>query len=972
MKAVLLCLAILVFDQTSAQSCLRQENVAQWQKVKSSTTSSDYFYIAGLFSVREAGTAGGDCGKFRLAGIQFLEAFLFAVRNAKATTKVLKGLTDVAAIGFDVCSTPDIAIEKILNFEKCVIRYGGTNGYPNVEPSRTFAYIGPEQNVVSGVSKLISSLPKADIAVSSTQSYLTKPGWSAYQFRTVASDTKQLAAIVEVLKIQKVAVVQVVYSSSMMGKSMYESFKMLSNGTVCIEQALMVNPNDNIGLYRDTVKQLKSKRKTRAVILLLDSKITEDKAKPYQVWKVLRATALERVQGSFTWYSTDAWDLDKLDLTGVETAALGSIVIAPKLGGEDKFQYEQFSKAFKALRPRANMDNPWFDRFWEEKFECSLSPPTGKACDATHVALWEQLKIDKRVSYIIQAVNAVVKGLEIKRAEICGVAANSSDLCSMFMTRGTIMAEVASSIKTNSKKEQIQVFDSRGDAFTTMLSINNIRKGLGGTPDIVEVMSYTQRGNLVPVVDRKSDPITYDDKSNEIIRFESKCDYLCKVCAPPTIGPIDPVAPTEDPNLPTTPGGNASNVTIAYRAVRDDIWVIPLMILAGLGIFIVLCFEIYVLSKLIGTKAIRMWRTMWLGQLLLVAVILSYMVCFLFIPTPTKWTCGLIRFGVGASYSMIYAVLLVKLMIILSSKSIGYLKGVYQVLMFLFAWAVQLVIDAEWLILVPAKADVIDGKWQCVHQTLVPGQERLYTAHVISLIYCMLLIVVCTFIAIRTHGITTNHREGIFVGLAAGFSVPLWLAWILVGQLNGNRAFEDPALAYGLFLTATLVLFVMFLPKVRQLNTLGVEGIYLEDDKDDDADVYGSVLYGPPSYKSNRAGSVYMINGDTYANVNPAFLNNTIASQNDYSSDPNSLYLRHPRSAKGGSVYRSTGSMYGTLGAGSKVLRPTRDLTGHFPLNKKAQSEYGYATTKTVKSERSIKTHGTLKRAHSLTDLGAL
>jgi hypothetical protein len=39
-------------------------------------------------------------------------------------------------------------------------------------------------------------------------------------------------------------------------------------------------------------------------------------------------------------------------------------------------------------------------------------------------------------------------------------------------------------------------------------------------------------------------------------------------------------------------------------------------------------------------------------------------------------------------------------------------------------------------------------------------------------------------------------------------------------------------MAFGLFITATLVLFSMFLPKVRQLVNMGVEGIYLEDDRE--------------------------------------------------------------------------------------------------------------------------------------------
>jgi hypothetical protein len=287
MKSALLCLAILAISQADAQTCLatgKQEDVAQWQKDKSIAASKNYFYIAGLFSVHESGATGGKCGKFRLGGIQFLEAFLYAVRTAKARTKVLKGTTNVAAIGFDVCGSADLAVEQVLNFEKCTVRYGGLNGYPKISPTSTFAYVGPEGNVVSGVSQLISSLPKVDIAVSSTHSYLTASG-SKYQLRTIASDAKQVAAIVEVLKRMKVSVVQVVYSESMMGKSRYDTFKAMSNGPICIEQALVVleNKNDDINKYRDTIKKLKSKRKTRAVVLLLDNKLTEDKNQPYQV-----------------------------------------------------------------------------------------------------------------------------------------------------------------------------------------------------------------------------------------------------------------------------------------------------------------------------------------------------------------------------------------------------------------------------------------------------------------------------------------------------------------------------------------------------------------------------------------------------------------------------------------------------------------------------------------------------------------
>ena len=64
--------------------------------------------------------------------------------------------------------------------------------------------------------------------------------------------------------------------------------------------------------------------------------------------------------------------------------------------------------------------------------------------------------------------------------------------------------------------------------------------------------------------------------------------------------------------------------------------------------------------------------------------------------------------------------------------------------------------------------------------------------------------------------------------------------------------------------------------QVRQLNSMGVEGIYAEDDAPEYAAslvapsiapgsiVAGSVVYGPPSYKSKR-GSVVYVNGGIYS-----------------------------------------------------------------------------------------------------------
>ena len=78
--------------------------------------------------------------------------------------------------------------------------------------------------------------------------------------------------------------------------------------------------------------------------------------------------------------------------------------------------------------------------------------------------------------------------------------------------------------------------------------------------------------------------------------------------------------------------------------MRDETWIIVLIILAGIGILLTIIFEVYLMSKIIGDPFIKHWRTMWLGQQLLLAVFLCYLTLFAFVPTPTKYTCGIIRY----------------------------------------------------------------------------------------------------------------------------------------------------------------------------------------------------------------------------------------------------------------------------------------------------------------------------------------
>ena len=92
-------------------------------------------------------------------------------------------------------------------------------------------------------------------------------------------------------------------------------------------------------------------------------------------------------------------------------------------------------------------------------------------------------------------------------------------------------------------------------------------------------------------------------------------------------------------------------------------------------------------------------------------------------------------------------------------------------------------IDVQWLITVPPEAVQVtsnDGSrvWVCNHYTwdADKGMDDMSTFvrtnfenHVLSLVYIMFLILITTLLSLNAHGIITNHRESVFIGISAGF-----------------------------------------------------------------------------------------------------------------------------------------------------------------------------------------------------------
>ncbi|XP_044729777.1 uncharacterized protein LOC123293126 [Chrysoperla carnea] len=316
--------------------------------------------------------------------------------------------------------------------------------------------------------------------------------------------------------------------------------------------------------------------------------------------------------------------------------------------------------------------------------------------------------------------------------------------------------------------------------------------------------------------------------------------------------------------LITAPTANLSLIptSASIELLRKEQWTLPILIISICSMLLMFAFEIFVLCKASRTTPSR--RHLFLGQMLLLGLFLCSALAALITLQPTPITCATIRFGIGVSYALVFAALLVKCVFLISLNSGVYLPAPYQGLLLLFAVLIQITIGIQWLINTPPIIQVLNlTKQPSYYQTSQPSTIRhrfLVTAArdvtserttitnthedqlitlcqtpymdiLISLIYVIFLIIFVAILAIKSRGIRDNYRESTYIGLAVGFTIPIWLMWSLSGLIIIER-YRDASLACGLLGTSLVIFLVMFLPKGRQLAAMGKEGVYVEDRED--------------------------------------------------------------------------------------------------------------------------------------------
>lgn len=264
-------------------------------------------------------------------------------------------------------------------------------------------------------------------------------------------------------------------------------------------------------------------------------------------------------------------------------------------------------------------------------------------------------------------------------------------------------------------------------------------------------------------------------------------------------------------DLDTSGGGGGRSVDLRESQQKNPPWSIPLLVLSALNVVVILTYEIFIVCRSARISPSR--RHLFLSQILLLGLLSGCCVGFAYGLEVSAATCIVIRFGTGFSYVLIFSSLLVKLVFLISLNTGVYLPALYQALLLTFCVLVQLVVEAEWL-------------------SLVPDCQFSSTDHIFSIAYIIFLIIFVGSLSLKSRKIKDNYREASYIALLLLLAVPLWLTWIIAAFMLPD-SFHNVCFGFGLLGTCMITFVVMFLPKSRQMTAMGREGVFIEDRDDE-------------------------------------------------------------------------------------------------------------------------------------------
>ncbi|XP_053604548.1 metabotropic glutamate receptor 5-like isoform X2 [Plodia interpunctella] len=388
-----------------------------------------------LFAVHgapAAAVAGARCGAVREHyGIQRVEATLRALDAINADAHLLRGLRLGAELR-DSCWAAPTALRQTIELVRDAIAphdharhdrscepptgRSSNSEAPTASSTPLLGVLGPGASAAAvQVQNLLQLFSIPQVSYSATSRELSDRARFSTFFRMVPSDQHQARLLVRLLRAHNWTYVHAVHTDESYGQSGMAAFREeAARGGVCVarEEALRAAPSEQ---EVDGVLQRLAAGGSHVAVCWCEGRTARALLLGLQ-----RRTELAQASGQpapvLRLVGSDGW-ADRRDVVaGVEPAARLALTLrirSPYL--------HDFDRYYHALTPHNNKRNPWFQEFWEQKFNCSLDdkPPAGTRQCTGSESLANSYTQEPKLALVVRGVYAFAHALHDMRRGLC-------------------------------------------------------------------------------------------------------------------------------------------------------------------------------------------------------------------------------------------------------------------------------------------------------------------------------------------------------------------------------------------------------------------------------------------------------------------------------------------------------------------------------------------------------------------------
>ncbi|PKK23390.1 glutamate receptor, metabotropic 5 [Columba livia] len=786
--------------------------------------------IGALFSVHHQPTVDKvherKCGEVREQyGIQRVEAMLHTLDRINLDPTLLPNITLGCEIR-DSCWHSAVALEQSIEFirdslisseeeegmVKCVD--GSSSSFHSKKP--IVGVIGPgSSSVAIQVQNLLQLFNIPQIAYSATSMDLSDKTLFKYFMRVVPSDAQQARAMVDIVKRYNWTYVSAVHTEGNYGESGMEAFKdNAAKEGICIAHSYKIYSNAGEQSFDKLLRKLRSHLPKARVVACFCEGMT--------VRGLLMAMRRLGLAGEFLLLGSDGW-ADRYDVTdGYQREAVGGITI--KLQSPDVKWFDDY---YLQLRPETNHRNPWFQEFWQHRFQCRLegfpqeNPKYNKTC-TSQMTLKTQHVQDSKMGFVINAIYSMAYGLHNMQLSLCPGYVGLCD--AMKPIDGRKLLE--SLMKTNftGVSGDMILFDENGDS-PGRYEIMNFKKMGKDYFDYINVGSW-DNGEL-----KMDDDEIWSEKNNiirsvcsepcekgqiKVIRKgEVSCCWTCTPCKENEY--VFDEYTCKACQLGSWPNDDLTGcdlIPVQYLRWGDP-EPIAAVVFACLGLlatlFVTAIFIMYRDTPVVKSSSRE------LCYIILAGICLGYLCTFCLIAKPQQIYCYLQRIGIGLSPAMSYSALVTKTNRIarilagskkkICTKKPRFMSACAQLVIAFILICIQLGIIVALFIMEPP--DIMHDYPSIREVYLICNTTNLGV--VTPLGYNGLLILSCTFYAFKTRNVPANFNEAKYIAFTMYTTCIIWLAFVPI-YFGSN--YKIITMCFSVSLSATVALGCMFVPKV--------------------------------------------------------------------------------------------------------------------------------------------------------------